>query len=99
MQDLFAIIVTIKLKPGHADAFRPLILKNANAAVRDEADCHQFQVMNPMDDPDTFKFYEVYSDEAALDNHRQQPHFLEFVEATKDMVAEKTVLSCNVIKT
>ena len=34
----FAIFVTIKLKPGTADAFQALIEENAEAAVRDEAD-------------------------------------------------------------
>jgi len=33
-----AIIVTIKLKPGSAEAFKPHILANAEAAIRDEAD-------------------------------------------------------------
>ena len=32
----FAIFVTIKLKPGNTDAFRALILENAEAAIRDE---------------------------------------------------------------
>ncbi|MBI2586095.1 MAG: hypothetical protein HYW28_09550 [Rhodospirillales bacterium] len=41
----FAIFVTIKLKPGTGKAFRPLILETAEAAVRDEEDCLQFQVL------------------------------------------------------
>lgn len=99
MPDKFAILVTIKLKPGMTEAFRPHILKNAEASVRDEADCHQFQVMSSLDEPDEFVFYEVYSDEAALERHRQQPHFQAYLKQTSEMIAERTVKRCAVIKT
>ena len=99
MQDRFALLVTVKLKPGMAEAFRPHILKNAEASLREEADCHQFQVMTSLDDPDEFRFHEVYSDEAALERHRQQPHFKAYVDATRDMIAERGVTRCSAIKT
>ncbi|MFQ5954764.1 MAG: putative quinol monooxygenase [Kiloniellales bacterium] len=94
----FAIIVTITPKPGTGDLFRPHILENATAAVRDESDCHQFQVLTAEDDPDTYYFYEVYSDAGALDLHRQQPHYKKFIEATKDMIEERIIQRCALIK-
>ena len=97
MPQKFAILVTIKLRPGKAAQFRPRILKNAAAAVREEPDCHQFQVMTAIDDPDTFLFVEVYSDEMALERHRRQPHFLDYVESTREMIAERIVQRCSVI--
>jgi (4S)-4-hydroxy-5-phosphonooxypentane-2,3-dione isomerase len=97
MAEKFSILVTIKLKPGMAEEFRRRILKNAEASVREEPDCHQFQVLTAIDEPDTFIFYEVYTDEAALERHRQQPHFLEFIEATRDMVASRSRQRCSVI--
>ncbi len=87
----FAIIVTIKLHPGKAEEFRPHILANAQAAVRDEPDCHLFHVLQSQDDPDTFFFYEVYSDAESLNVHREQPHFKKFLEDANDMVAERTI--------
>lgn len=99
MPDKFAIIVTVKLKPGTGEAFRGHILKNAEASVREEADCHQFQVMTVLDEPDSFVFYEVYTDEAALERHRRQPHFQTYMQATGDMIAERGVKRCSVIKT
>ncbi len=60
----FAIIVTIKLEPGSAEVFKPHILANAAAAVREEPDCHLFHVSQAEGDPDTFFFYEVYTDAA-----------------------------------
>jgi len=82
-----------------AEAFRGHILKNAEASVREEADCHQFQVMSTLDDPETFVFYEVYTDEAALERHRLEPHFQAYVQATADMIQDRSVKRCTVIKT
>lgn len=87
----FAIIVTIKLKPGSAEAFKPHILANAEAAVRDEADCHLFHVMQAEDDPDTFVFYEVYTDAACLDAHRETPHYKAFYEAAGEFIADRAI--------
>lgn len=92
----YAIFVTIQLKPGLADQFRPHILKNAKAAVEKEAGCRFFSVNVAEDDPDRFHFYEVYADKASLDLHRKQPHFLEFAETTKDMVLNKMVQGLHV---
>lgn len=92
----FAIFVTIKLKPGNADAFRPLILENAEAAVRDEDNCHQFQVLTDEADSDTFYFYEVYTDAQGLENHRETPHYQKYDAASRDMIAERTIQRCRV---
>ncbi len=93
----FAIFVTIKLKPGTADAFRPLIEKNAEAAVRDEPNCHQFQVLTAEDDPDTFFFYEVYTEASSLDAHRESPHYRKYVAATEDMIEDRAIQRCELL--
>ncbi len=93
----FAIFVTIKLKPGTADAFRPLILENAEAAIRDEADCHQFQVLTAEDDPETYFFYEVYTGSEGLENHRETPHFRKYMAAAEDMIAERSIQRCDLL--
>ena len=56
---MFTIIVTFKLEPGSASAFKPIILENAEASVRDEPGCHQFQVLHDESSPDTIILYEV----------------------------------------
>jgi len=90
----FAIFVTIKLKPGNADAFRALIVENAEAAVRDEPACQQFQVLTDEADPDTFFFYEVYSDAEGLEHHRETPHYRKYNAASQDMIAERAIQRC-----
>lgn len=93
----FAIFVTLRLNPGSAEAFRPIILENATAAVRDEPDCHEFHVMQDRDDPDIFRFFEVYTDAESLDVHRETPHFKKYMELTGDMIAERDVKFVDVI--
>ena len=93
----FAIFVTIKLKPGTADDFRPLIEENAKAAVKEEPDCHQFQVLTAEDDPDTFFFYEVYTEASSLDAHRESPHYRKYVAATEDMIEDRAIQRCELL--
>lgn len=87
----FAIFVTVKIKPGQAEAFLPHILKNAQAAVRDEPGCVSFHVSRARDDADTFHFHEVYMNEAALEAHRASPHFKAYQAAAGAMIAERDV--------
>ena len=90
----FAIFVTIKLKPGNANPFRPLILENATASVRDEKNCHQFHVLTDEVDPDTFYFFEVYTNAKALESHRKSPHFQKYDAASQSLIAERTIQRC-----
>ena len=93
----YAIFVTIKVKPGTADKFRQLIVKNAQAARTREPDCHAFFVSTAENDPECFHFFEVYSHKAALDVHRKQPHFLESFAVATDLMQERTVQGLEVV--
>ena len=93
----FAIFVTIKLKPGTADDFRPLIEENAAAAVRDEEECLRFDVLRAEDDPDTFFFYEVYTSAESLEKHRETPHYRKYMAATEDMIQDRAIQRCDLL--
>ena len=91
MTTKYAIFVTMQLKQGMGEAFRPHILKNAEETRKNEPENHLFNVLVAEDDPDRYHFHEVYTDKASLDAHRQSPHFQAYAEATKDMIEERTV--------
>lgn len=93
----FAIIVTIKLNPGYTDTFRDMILANATASVGGEAECHLFHVLEDTEEADTFYFYEIYTEPASLESHREQAHFKTFFEGAAEMVASRTVRRVNVV--
>ena len=97
MSQKYSIFVTMQLKPGMGAAFEPHIVKNAKATRENEPDNHAFKVLVAEDDSDRYHFFEVYTDKAALDRHRETPHFKAYAAAVADMVLQKTVQGLNVV--
>ncbi len=87
----FAIFVTVGLARGRGEEFLRHALANARAALRDEPDCHEFRVMTADGNADTFHFFEVYTDAAALETHRETPHYTAFRAATDAIVVDRTI--------
>ncbi len=76
---MYAIFVTIKIKPGYAEQFKEASLGDAQGSVRDEPGCVRFDMHQSMDDPNTFHLYEVYENQDAhLNAHRNAPHYLKW---------------------
>jgi (4S)-4-hydroxy-5-phosphonooxypentane-2,3-dione isomerase len=73
--------VTVQVKPEHVPEYLE--------AVRDDAEHSElrFDVIQDRDDANRFYHYEVYKDEAALEAHRQSPHFKLYVEKTAPWLA------------
>lgn len=92
--DGLVVLVEFRLHPGKAAAFRPIVLANARASVRDEPGCRRFDVLTPERDaePDTVWLYEIYDDAAAFDAHLASPHFKAFAEAAEPLIASRRVL-------
>ena len=88
---MFAVCVDLRIKPGQMAAFLPLMIANAEASLRDEPGCHQFDVCRVDADPDLVVLYELYTDADAFAAHLAAPHFQSFDVATAEMVAEKAV--------
>jgi len=63
-------VVEFQLQEGTRSQFRRLIDANADASVRSEPECLQFDVLEPEDDSNRVLLYEIYSHEAAFDVHR-----------------------------
>jgi (4S)-4-hydroxy-5-phosphonooxypentane-2,3-dione isomerase len=85
---MFALIVRVKVKPEHIERYKEAILADALGSVRDEPGCLRFDVSVDNVDPTVLYFYEIYKDEAALEAHRQAPHFLKYREATQGLAEE-----------
>jgi len=94
----FAIVVTFRLKAGSYKGFLPHLMEVAEASVREEPGCQQYQVLHDENDPDTIVLYEVYDDEAAFEAHRQKAHFLKFDEQRQPLSEERSVRRCSLIK-
>ncbi len=75
VDDMISIFVTIRIKEGYADEFTEASFGDAQGSVRDEPGCFRFDILANSEDPNLFHLYEVYADDAALDAHREAPHY------------------------
>jgi quinol monooxygenase YgiN len=88
---LLALIVEFRIKPEHVDAFAQAIEENARASRDTEPGCRQFDVCRDPADAQHFFLYELYDDEAAIQEHLQSAHFLSMNATSAGWVESKTV--------
>ncbi len=81
---MIALMVTINIKPGHKEAFMASMLDDARGSNKDEPGCLRFDVLQDNANPNQIHLYEVYQDEAALDAHRNAPHFVKWRQTCAD---------------
>ncbi len=86
-----ALVVTIQIKPEHKEAFMKSMLEDAYGSVTNEPGCLRFDVVEDAEDPNRIHLFEVYKDQAAIDAHRQAPHYLKWRETVKDWHAADVI--------
>ena len=72
---MLAMWVKVRVKPEGRKKFLEAIEADALGSERDEPGCMRFNVLQDDNDENVYYFYEVYRDQAALDAHRQAPHY------------------------
>ena len=83
-----ALVVTVYMKPEHRKDFIAEMLKDAVGSEKNEPGCLMFNVVQDEGNPDVLHLFEVYRDDQAVDAHTKTPHFLRWLEATKDWHAK-----------
>ena len=83
------IVLTLTAKEGSDDGLAS-VLGTVAQASRGEPGCLRFEVYRGADEPREFTLVEHYVDAAALDAHRETPHFATAMEAIPGLVAERT---------
>ena len=81
---MISIFVTIQVKAGFREQFAEASLGDAQGSVRDDPGCFRLEILQDDSDPDRFHLYEVYADQAALEAHRQAPHYKKWRETVQD---------------
>ena len=84
---MIVLIVTIQMKPEHREAFLESMIADARGSANDEPGCLRFDVLQDNEDTNRIHLYEVYQDEAALEAHRQAPHYIKWRNTVKDWFA------------
>jgi len=85
---MFALIVSLRIKPEKRERFLQAAEENSTASVRDERGCLRFDVVEDQAEPTHFFYYEVYRDESAFDAHKQTPHYARWRQAATECVVE-----------
>ncbi len=84
---MYALIVSLRVKPGLVDQFVEAIGENSRASRRDEPGCLRFDVHRDVDDPNHFLLYELYADERAFtEAHRGAPHYQKWRAAVAELL-------------
>ena len=84
---MLAMWVKVRVKPDGRERFLKAIEVDALGSERDEPGCMRFNVLQDAQDQNVYYFYEVYRDEAALEAHRQTPHFKHYFEKSRSLLA------------
>jgi autoinducer 2-degrading protein len=83
---MFAAHFVINVKPDDVDEFLQACLVEARASVRDEPDCHRFDIMRDRNKQNCFHFLEIFKDAEALENHYETPHFIKMWGIIEKMI-------------
>ena len=86
---MFIVTVTFVVKVDQLAAFLPLMQENAALSLDKEPGCLQFDVCQHPDKRNEVFLYEAYHNRDAFDAHLTMPHYLEFAQATEQMVTSK----------
>jgi autoinducer 2-degrading protein len=94
---VLAIWVKVRVKPAERARFLAAIEQDALGSERDEPGCCRFNVLQDDADPNTYYFYEVYKDEAALEAHRAAPHYAKWRAAADSLDGPSQPTRCKTV--
>lgn len=83
---MFAMLVEINIKEGKEKEFLAVFERN-HLGTRQEPGNLRFDVLRDPNIRTRFYAYEVYENEAALEAHRQTPHYHECVKALEEIMS------------
>ncbi len=72
---MFAIFVTIEVKPEHVEEFIEATVIEGRGTVGGEQGIFQFHMLTDKYDPNVFCFFEIFRDTAAWETHRETENF------------------------
>ena len=72
---MLALWVKVRVRPDQRDRFLHAIEADALGSEQDEPGCLRFNVLQDAAEENTYYFYEVYENDAALEAHKKMPHY------------------------
>lgn len=74
---MICLVVKMRVRAGEEEKVAKWF-RSLEAASRNEPGCLMYNVHRHKDDARVFLVYEQYKDDAALEAHRQSPHFQQY---------------------
>ena len=94
---MIAVWVKVRIKPDQRQRFLDAIEVDALGSEKDEPGCLRFNVLQDNGDANTYYFYEVYKDEAALEAHRAAPHYAKWRAAADTLDGPSQPTRCKTV--
>lgn len=93
-----ALVVKVQIKAEFREQFMKEMVADGVGSEKNEPDCLMFNIVSDVTDPNTLHLFEVYKDDAAIEAHKQAPHFVKWLETTADWLAAPLEISlCNTV--
>ncbi|HEY2048505.1 MAG TPA: putative quinol monooxygenase [Caulobacteraceae bacterium] len=89
-----AIIGTLEVEPGRRGEVLTAMLAHKTRCLRDEPGTLQFEVLTPLEDETRVLLYEIYRDEAAFEEHWNNPSLARFRDETAGIAVKLEVTKC-----
>jgi quinol monooxygenase YgiN len=84
---LSALVVKIQMKAEFREQFLKEMWADAIGSEKNEPDCLMFNIVHDKADPNILYLFEVYKDDKAVEAHKKMPHFVKWLETTKNWLA------------
>jgi autoinducer 2-degrading protein len=79
---MIVLVARYHVQSGKGDEVAAALQEMAPLVQASEPGCKLYQANRSRENPDLFLLYEHYEDEAALQGHRETPHFKAIIEGT-----------------
>lgn len=83
----------VQVKPEWNDQFKAIVLDEMQQSLAKEQGVLAMYAVTLKDQPNEWRFFEIYADENAYSAHRASEHFQHYLSATAEMVSEKKLIS------
>jgi autoinducer 2-degrading protein len=95
---LSALVVKIHMKAEFREQFLKEMWDDAIGSEKNEPDCLMFNIVHDSGDPNILYLFEVYKDDKAVEVHKKMPHFVKWLETTKNwLAAPLEIMPCTTI--
>ncbi|WP_146256875.1 putative quinol monooxygenase [Avibacterium endocarditidis] len=85
-------LVKVRVKPEYQSEFAQIVKNEMQIAMDKENGVWLMAAGTEKNAPNHWLFFEIYADAKAYEQHRQTPHFQEYLTKTAEMVEEKEML-------